>query len=339
MTLIDAVLQTDLAAATDLLRQGHDVNRKDTTGLTPLMLAAGLGNPQMVEFLLTAEADVFMLDDRMGASALHKAAQSGSVNVARLLLERGAFINLQSPMLGHTALIDAVWHKRAAMVKYLLDQGARAETKTHYGATALEFATRDNLTDIIRLLDKRTQADARQLQAQTLMQAVLGRDVEAVKRLIADGAGVDERTPLHGTPNDGYTPLHVAARDGDAEIVRKLLQAGANPRLVDGLMKATPGHKAGYQGHAAVARELVMHGGLQIDAQGPYNGFTALHDATWHGHAETARVFIDAGAQLDLRSHTGATPLNLAIEYGYHDIAAMIRKKMETVEKQSSPTN
>lgn len=339
MTLINAVLQTDLAAATDLLRQGHDVNRKDTTGLTPLMIAAGLGNSRMVELLLAAEADVLVLDDRMGASALHKAAQSGAVDVARLLLERGAFINLQSPTFGHTPLIDAVWHKRAAMVKYLLDQGARTETLTHYGATAMEFAARDNLTDIIRLLEERAQADARRVQTQTLMQAALHRDVEAVKRLILDGAEVDERAPLRGTPNDGYTLLHVAARDGHAEIVRELLQAGANPRLVDGLMKATPGHKAGYQGHAAAARELVAHGGFELDAQGPYNGFTALHDAVWRGHADTVRVFLDAGAQLDLRSHTGQTPLELATEYGYHDIAAMIQKKLETVDRQSPSTN
>ena len=140
---------------------------------------------------------------------------------------------------------------------------------------------------------------------------------------------MDEKVPLIGTANDGYTPLHVAARDGYAEIVRELLQAGANPRLGDGLMKATPGHKAGYQGHAEAARALVAQGGLEMEAQGAYNGFTALHDAVWHGHTETARVFLDASARLDLRSQTGTTPLELAIEYGYHDIAAMIQKKWE----------
>jgi hypothetical protein len=38
------------------------------------MLAAGLGDPQMVEVLLTAGADVFITDSRMGTTALRKAA-------------------------------------------------------------------------------------------------------------------------------------------------------------------------------------------------------------------------------------------------------------------------
>lgn len=123
ITLVQAVLMNDLVATTELLQQGQAVDRRDAVGYTPLMLASGLGNPQMVELLLTAGADVSILDSRMGASALHKAAQSGIVDVAKLPLQHGAFINLQSPTLGHTPLMDAVWHKQVGMVAYLLEQG------------------------------------------------------------------------------------------------------------------------------------------------------------------------------------------------------------------------
>jgi Ankyrin repeats (3 copies) len=82
-------------------------------------------------------------------------------------------------------------------------------------------------------------------------------------------------------------------------------------------MKATPAHKAGYMGHADVARLLVADPRLELDAQGPFNGFTPLHDAIWHGHTETARVYIDAGARLDLRALDGRTPLEMARDYGY----------------------
>jgi len=81
--------------------------------------------------------------------------------------------------------------------------------------------------------------------------------------------------------------------------------------------------------HTCGQRQLVEQGKLELDAQGAYNGFTALHDAVWHGHTETARVFLEAGARLDLRSQTSTTPLELAIEYGYHDIAALIQQKSE----------
>ncbi|NKN01626.1 ankyrin repeat domain-containing protein [Rhizobium leguminosarum] len=41
------------------------------------MIVAGSGQPQMAELLLNAGADVLILEPRMGATALHKAAQSG----------------------------------------------------------------------------------------------------------------------------------------------------------------------------------------------------------------------------------------------------------------------
>ncbi len=155
-TLSSAVKRDDIAAMIDLLDRGHSLDRKVEAGYTPLMIATGLGNSQLVQLLLDRGADVHILDTNMGASALHKAAQSGVIDVAKLLIEHGAFVDLQSPTLGHTPLIDAVWHKRTAMVRYLLAQGARTELKTHYGATALEFAHRDQLTEIARLLEEHT---------------------------------------------------------------------------------------------------------------------------------------------------------------------------------------
>jgi hypothetical protein len=130
-----------------------------------------------------------------------------------------------------------------------------------------------------------------------------------------------------GSIDDDYTPLGIAARDGHADIVRALLDAGADPRRVTGLMKGTPGHEASYFGHADVVLALTeKHGragapALELDAQGPYNGFTALHDAVWHGHLRAAQALIEAGARLDLTTHTGLTPRALAVLYGYDAIA------------------
>jgi len=335
-TLTYAVEQNDLIAAENLLKQGCDVNRKDAAGFTPLLLAAGLGNPQMVELLLTAGADVFITDSRMGTTALHKAAQSGVVDVAKLLVQRGAFIDAQAPTLGNTPLLDATWHKHPAMVKYLLEQGARMELTTRFGSSPMDIARHDNNQEIIRALEERRVFNAVQGEGQKLMAAVKENDVATVRQLIAEGVDVNEKAPLVGSEDDGYTPLLVAARKGFADVVWELLKGGANPRLVDEMIKATPGHKAGYQGRAEVAKVLVADGHLELDAQGPYNGYTALHDAIWHGHTETVKVLLDAGARLDLKTHTGHSPLELAIHYGYHDIETLIRKKMDAAAKPSS---
>jgi ankyrin repeat protein len=43
-----------------------------------------------------------------------------------------------------------------------------------------------------------------------------------------------------------------------------------------------------------------------------------------HGHVETARVFIEAGARLDLRGLDGRTPLDMAREYGYQELVNLL---------------
>lgn len=112
--------------------------------------------------------------------------------------------------------------------------------------------------------------------------------------------------------------------------MRVLLDAGADPRRVIGLMRGTPSHDASYFGHADVIQALTEKPGragaptTEIDAQGPYNVLSALHDAVWHGHVDAARVLIDAGARLDLRTHAGLTPRDLALLYGYEDLAKIL---------------
>jgi ankyrin repeat protein len=154
----------------------------------------------------------------------------------------------------------------------------------------------------------------------TLMKAVKRNDVRGVQQLIAGGANVDELDP------NGDAPLVMAAYLGHTDIVRLLLEAGADVRAVDPGMKATALHAAAYAGRTEAARLLIEHG-IEIDRQGPKNGYTALHDAIWQGHTETARVIIDAGADLTLENHEGQTPLAFARARHRGDIAAMIEGK------------
>lgn len=352
--LADAVERNDLITAERLLKEGHDVNRKNAVGFTPLMIAAGLGNPQMVELLLTAGADTTMVDTRMGATALHKAAQSGVVDVAKLLVQWGVIIDAQASTLGNTSLIDAVWHKNLSMVRYLLDQGARLGLHNRSGKTARDFAKmdydlagcrhakadRDLAEQMLELLGDRQVRDEGVIRSQKLMDAVLRKDLAEVKKLIADRNPLDEKVPLtNENLQAGYTLLLFAClEEGCGDIVEALLEAGANPRLVDDMIKATTGHKAGYAGRANAASKLVDkkrvdNKRFEIDAQGPYNGYTALHDAIWHGHKETVEVFLNAGARLDLRTHTGYTLLESAKLYNYPEIEKLIQDKMNAMAK------
>ncbi|MGJ9420725.1 ankyrin repeat domain-containing protein [Massilia sp. CMS3.1] len=310
--------------------------RSKTPRLTPLMEACALGHVRTVVRLLAAGADLFSAEPHMGATALHKGAQSGNPAVVRLLLDHGAFIDQQSPVVGNTALMDAVLHKHVDVVRLLLERGARTFCRDHLGQTALHLARIDGLERIVQLIEARDRDDADRVKAQGLMAAVRAGDGAAVRQLLAASAAVDERAPRTGAPEDDCTPLGLAARTGRDDIVRSLLDAGADPRQVNGAMRATAGHEAAYFGHAEVLRTLTRasQGGnapvLDIGAQGDYNGFTALHDAAWHGHFEAARALVEAGARLDLTSHAGLTPRELAYLYGYGDLAAFLAAATNT---------
>lgn len=325
-----AIRANDVPRATELVRAGVDVNRLAPEGLTPLMMAAGHGQPHMVDFLLTAGAQVLAIEPRAGATALHKAALSGNPDVAALILDHGAFIDQQSPILGHTALMDAVVYKHHGVVRLLLKRGARTSIRNHWNETALDIARRDGLDAIARSIEARDEADREVVRAQTLVPAIEAGNLATVERLIAAGAPLDERLPMVGSPDDNYTPLAIAARKGYADIVRALLDAGANPHGVIGLFFGTALHEACYFGHAEVVRAMLEKRSPsgarapELDVRGAYNGMTPLHDAVWHGHVEAARALVDAGHLLNLQTHAGLTPRQLAALYGYDALAQLL---------------
>jgi ankyrin repeat protein len=343
-SLLAAIEENDLPAADKLIRCGVDVNRRGPLPLTPLMLAAGRGSTQMVAKLLAAGADVHAVDSTMGASPLHFATEGGVIDIAQLLLDAGAFINLQSATVGLTPLITAIWAKQVPMVRFLLARGAAIEIKTHLGgATAWDFIGEGvrwtaGFTEpeaeswgqqVRELLEQQRQQDETVLAQQALMAAVQAGDLSTVRRLIADGVDINEKSPALANGNDGQTPLLVACFLGHGEITRALLAAGANPRINDYLLGATPVHKAAYAGRPDALLALREQGGAEINAQGPFNGYTAVHDAIWHGHREALSVLLDwPGVRFDLRGLDGRTAEELARGLGYGELADMVKAKV-----------
>jgi ankyrin repeat protein len=337
--LLEAVQNDRADAVARLLEQGADPNVRDpATGLTVLMTAACHARPDIVRLLLEAGADVFTADSKTGATPLHKACQGGSTEVGRLLLERGAFVDAPAPTTGHTPVMDALWYKWPEMVQLLVDHDANLNLDTHYGFTMMDHLRfelnvntigKEQLLQIEKTIADRIQRNEATIARQKIMAATKKGDQAEVARLIAAGEDVNERQPVINSFEDGHTPLLVAARDNHPQVVRVLLDAGAEVRVADWVFKGAPIHKATYNGNPEILGMIMGNPRADLDVQGALNGYTPIHDALWHGYTECAEMLLEAGARLDLKGHDGKTPLAIAIDvYGaQHPLVDKIRAR------------
>ena len=133
----------------------------------------------------------------------------------------------------------------------------------------------------------------------------------------------------------GCTPsLHKAVREGDADRVRKLLDAGADvngrnsSKAVKLLRGGTPLqwtslHYAAYYGHLEIA-EILISRGADLDADDPYYS-TPLYLAVEEGHPEVVEFLISKGAKVNVKSSSsGYTPLHRA---AWGPVALMLLEK------------
>ena len=113
----------------------------------------------------------------------------------------------------------------------------------------------------------------------------------------------------------GCTPaLHKAAREGDADRVRKLLDAGADVNVRNankGRLQYTPLHWAAYYGHLKIA-ELLISREADLDAEDP-DYSTPLYLAAEQVHPKVVEFLISKGAEVNVKSsRSGYTPLHRA---------------------------
>lgn len=115
----------------------------------------------------------------------------------------------------------------------------------------------------------------------------------------------------------GQAALHVAARLGQAQVVKVLVQAGADVDQADA-DGWTPLRAAAWGGHTEVVEFLVKHG-CTLDSVDAENR-TALRAAAWSGHEEIVKILLENGANVNLTDHEGRTALIAAAYMGHAEI-------------------
>ncbi|KAI1175208.1 ankyrin [Nemania sp. FL0916] len=119
-----AIQNEDLEVLQSMLLSMPDVERRDSTGATPIHLAATTHNKRVCGLLLEKGANVNVLDQRQ-RSPLHKCQGSvGGVQVAELLLDQSPNLIDRVDCFGKTALYMACEKGNEKMASFLLSRGA-----------------------------------------------------------------------------------------------------------------------------------------------------------------------------------------------------------------------
>jgi ankyrin repeat protein len=244
-----AAYNDDRELADLLIRAGASVDAVTRNGaLTPLMVGATNGSSAVVQALLAAGANA-RARATDGATPLMTAAASGSAEAVGLLLDHGADVNATDHARGQTPLMFAAAANRAAVVSLLLKHGA-------------SVAQTSKLVPVSRSGYREDTAAARPRQQKP-----------------DPLAGIKAERRTGATAMGGFSALHFAAREGQLDAARALVDAGADLNQPSGADKSTP---------------LVM--------------------AASNGHFELAKLLLDKGADPNAANEDGLTPLYAAIE-------------------------
>ena len=134
--------------------------------------------------------------------------------------------------------------------------------------------------------------------------ATAGRDV-----LVRFAVAIN--LPFRSVPS---AALRWAAEHGHNELIKPLLENGANVNSTDGVSGPTGLHAAARKGHADCLTTLIEHG---ANVNAVAGNLTPLHSATFCGHIECVTALLRHGADVNSRVCGGDTPLHLAAVSGF----------------------
>jgi ankyrin repeat protein len=131
----------------------------------------------------------------------------------------------------------------------------------------------------------------------------------------------------HAWSADGFTPLHLASFFGHVESLRALLARSARVDAVSrNPMNVMPLHSAaaGPRDRAPVAQAL-LDAGAEVDARS-HRGFTALQEAAENGDEDLVELLLARGADPALTNDDGKSAADLAVDRGNEELAETLRE-------------
>jgi ankyrin repeat protein len=321
MQLHSAAARGDLEGVRYALSQGSGIDDRDDAGLTALLFAleqaaaTGRGRgprttADAVSLLLDAGASLEAVD-HVGGSAIHLAARTGDVGLVQTLLERGANAR-SSTRSGYSVLLHACFQVpspgKMSILEKLIHLGAKPNRVSDHGESPLGVLFEQGDFAAMRLLLGHG-ADRDVLQWTPLHHAVAFGTLDEVRSLATSPETVN------AVGNRGQvSPWLLGFLRGDLAKTRFLAERGADLTQTDRFGR-TPLHLAARSGNADLLSWWLGFGPDVHAADGPHR-HTALDSAVEHNQLEAARVLLDGGASAIRDTDHDTQPIHLAKTVG-----------------------
>ncbi|GIJ89202.1 hypothetical protein Asppvi_008132 [Aspergillus pseudoviridinutans] len=295
-----------------LLKDGRSPDTKALCGKTALLWAAEMGHEAVVALLLKelkeSGVQIECKDSEHGQTPLICAARNGHGNIVKLLLEHGANPEPKDGIFNQTALSWAVKNGHTQVAKLLLDYNAQIP------CSRVEFDPKCLRGSEAGLHDAFVQEF---LAGTPLISAAWNGHESVVLLLLEHGCDPETRDSIFG-----QTALSWAAWKGQEGVVRILLEKQASTDTLDKL-EMTPLHYAALNGHATVVRQL-LESGADIECRHDDFDCTPLSLAAWTGRQAVVQLLLDKGADLQ-----GGRALEWALDNGPEISLRFLIKGME----------
>lgn len=269
------------------------------------------------------------VDDINERSCLHVAAMNGRLDLLEICAERGANVEATDAY-GRTALHYATMNGFSDCVSFLLTRQTDIECRDHDGFSPLIYAIMNGHTPCVEILiqahaniEPRHEGDHIPLSL-----ACHFGHVDIALMLYNQGA--------KNLPNaESLYPLHLAARQGHAELCRVLSQNAADIDTPDKYNTWTPLFWAANDGHVECVRILIK-AGCKVNAKDE-NGKTALYYAAWEGHMDCVQLLLDAGCEVEPVQEIATLPTNATTTAPKDEDELMNDSELDVIPSLSLP--
>lgn len=332
-----------------MLESGVNVNQVNSKGLTPLMIATMNKQYEIASILISYGAIMENIDNdgcnafyygvqygmdniedifytyksriadncyininqrnKEGNTPLHIASQNGNIDAVSILSYREAHINIlnskgYSPLLiasanGHTEIVEMLLDRynennKKYSIDINYDEGC-CTSEYHCRVTSpIHIATENGHIDVVKLLIKNGAKVNNTINIRNT----------TLKTYYENGT-----FSMYGYSTIGITPLYIASKQGYTDIVKLLIDNGANVNYTTITSSTTPFY----------GKDIYNNDKNRITT-----GMSPLHIASQYGHVDVVTVLINNGANVGYSNELGYTALDIAIQNGHTEVVTVL---------------